>query len=159
MLRTVKVSARFAFAQGATVTFSDTLEVSLDCCVCHRCWRTVIFQLGGIDGKCTPTSHSFPGKLVAKDVGREGLEAFVAYLIEYQFEPFEDVKYPDRIPAELPTWGRVGFEVICPRCGEVSWQSTQNNIVRPWTQKCKCGLPLFTETVEMPGLSLVEENA
>jgi hypothetical protein len=69
VLPVAEVSARFAFAEGAGVTFSDSLEVSLDCCICHRCRRTVLFQLGSVEGKCTPTGHPFPGKLVGRGVG------------------------------------------------------------------------------------------
>jgi hypothetical protein len=150
VLRVAKISARFAFADGALVTFSDTLEVSLDCCICHRCRRTVIFKVGGVEGKCTPTGHPFPGKIVSM----EAIVDSVIYRLEYWYEPFEDAKYPGRRKAQdRPTWGRVGFEVVCPKCGQVSWQSSQTNIVRPWTCQCKCGQVLFTETDEMPVLS------
>jgi hypothetical protein len=153
VLQVAEVSARFAFAAGAAVTFSDSLEVSLDCCICHRCRRTVIFQLGGVEGKCTPTGHPFPGKLV----GREAGPSSVAYRLEYWFEPFEDAKYKViRQVGPRPTWGRVGFTVVCPRCGESSRCSTQTNIVRPCHTDCKCGLRLYTEQDEMPVLSLGE---
>jgi hypothetical protein len=157
MLRVAQVSARFTLPRGAAVTFSDTLEVSLDCCVCYRCHRTVIFQVGGVEGKCTPTGHAFPGKIVAKNVGQDGPIASAVYRLEYWYEPFTDAKYPEhRKPSGRPTWGRVGFEVTCPACGQVNRQSTQTNIVRPWTCQCQCGQTLYTETAEMPELSLVE---
>jgi hypothetical protein len=147
------VSARFAFADGVTVTFSDTLEVSLDCCICHRCYRTVTFQVGGVEGKCTPTGHAFPGKII----GMESDPASVVYRLEYWYELFTDAKYPGRrTPTDRPTWGRVGFEVVCPSCGKAQRCSTQTNLGRPWTCRCKCGRELFTETDEMPVLSLAE---
>jgi hypothetical protein len=111
VLRRAEVSARFAFAAGVTVMFSDTPGVSLDCCICHRCYRTVIIRMGGIEGKCTPTGHPFPGKIVSKQAG----PASVAGRLEYWYEPFADAKYPDRrAPTDRPTWGRVGFEAVCP---------------------------------------------
>ena len=150
MLRSAEISARFAFADGTAVTFSDSLEVSLDCCICHRCRRTVIFKVGGVEGKCTPTGHPFPGKIVAMEASANS----VVYRLEYWFEPFEDAKYPDRRKAQdRPTWSRIGFDVVCPKCGQGSRQSSQNNIVRPWTCLCKCGQVLFTESDEMPLLS------
>ncbi len=153
MLRRAEVSARFALPDGVTATFSDTLEVSLDCCICHRCYRTVIFQAGGVEGKCTPTGHAFPGKLISTEVG----PASVVYRLEYWYEPFADAKHPDRrTPTDRPTWGRVGFAVACPSCGEILRCSTQTNIVRPRTCRCQCGRELFTETDEMPVLSLAE---
>ena len=150
MLRVAQISAQFAFADGAVVTFSDTLEVSLDCCVCHRCRRTVIFKIGGVEGKCTPTGHPFPGKIVCMEANANS----VVYRLEYWYEPFEDAKYPERRKAQdRPTWGRVGFDVECPKCGQANRQSSQNNIVRPRTCHCKCGQVLFTESDEMPMLS------
>jgi hypothetical protein len=50
----------------------------------------------------------------------------------------------------------VGFEVVCPRCGQGQRGSTQNNIVRPWTCRCNCGEVLYSEQEAMPLLSLVE---
>ncbi len=153
MLRVAEVSARFAFTEGVAVTFGDSLEVSLDCCICHRCRRTVVFQVGGVEGKCTPTGHPFPGKLIGKEVG----VGSVSYRLEYWFEPFEDAKYKGiRKVGPAPTWARVGFTVVCPRCGESQRCSTQNNIVRPCHTDCRCGTRLYTEVEELPVLSPAE---
>ena len=152
MLLVAEVSARFAFTDGVAVTFSDTLEVSLDCCICHRCWRTVIFQVGILEGKCTPSGHAFPGKVISKKTEAGS----VAYRLEYWYEPFEDAKYPGRKLHLCPTWGCIGFTVVCPQCGESQQCGAQNNAVLPWTCRCKCGHALYTEVEEMPVLSLVE---
>src|SRR5262245_47643589 len=56
-LRIAVVQVSFRVATGASVSFADALEVSLDCCVCCRCWRTVVFQPDGDEGRCTPTGH------------------------------------------------------------------------------------------------------
>jgi hypothetical protein len=150
VLRAAQVAARFAFAEGSRVTFSDTLEVSLDCCICRRCFRTVILTRGNVEGICTPTGHPFPGKIVGLEAGANS----VIYRLEYLFEQFEDAKYPGRrTPQDRPTWGRVGFEITCPNCGHKTPHSTQTNIVRPWTCRCECGQVLYTETDEMPVLS------
>ena len=147
MLRVANVSARYVFAEGAVATFSDTLEVSLDCCICHRCHRTVMLNFGGVEGKCTPTGHPFPGKIVRMEATADS----VVYYLEYWYETFEDAKYPDRRKAQdRPTWGRVGFEIVCPRCGQASKQSSQTNVVRPWTCHCNCGQILFVESDVMP---------
>jgi hypothetical protein len=147
VLQVAEISARFAFTDGVVATFSDTLEVSLDCCICHRCRCTVIFKVDGAEGKCTPTGHPFPGKIVAM----EASAGLVVYRLEYWYESFVDAKYPDRRKAQnRPTWGRIGFDVVCPKCRQTSHQSTQNNIVRPWSCACKCGQLLFTESDEMP---------
>jgi hypothetical protein len=113
-----------------------------------------VFTVGGVEGKCTPTGHPFPGKIVGKEAGL----ASVVYRLEYWFEPFTDAKYAGRrTPTDRPTWGRVGFEAVCPGCGESQRCSTQTNLGRPRTCRCgKCGRELFTETDELPVLSPAE---
>lgn len=150
MLQHTDVSTSLALATGATVTFSDRVEVSLDCCVCRRCMRTVVFELGRAEGLCTPTGHSFPGRIADMQAGPRS----VTYRLEYQYEPFEDAKYPGiRRPQPHPSWARVSFAVTCPRCGASSALSVQNNEVRPWTARCSCGEALYTTRKEMPQLA------
>jgi hypothetical protein len=145
---------RFEFPAGATVTFGDSLELSLDCPVCRRCYRTVVFQEGHGEGRCTPTGHAFPGRVVASQAAQDGAVASVVYRVRYSYEPFTDAKYPNRRrPTGEPTWGRVAFRVACPHCGEVTQASTQTNIVRPWVCRCKCGRVLYTERDEQPAMS------
>jgi len=75
--RVAEVAVRFEFAPGAAVTFCDPLEVSLDCPVCRCCHRTVILREGQPEGKCTPTGHAFPGRIVGKQRGQIGSVASV----------------------------------------------------------------------------------
>ena len=151
------MAVRFEFPAGATVTFCDPLELSLDCPVCCRCRRTVVFWEGHAEGRCTPIGHAFPGQIVTKQVVHDGAGASVVYRVKYRYEPFTDAKYPDhRKPSGQPTWGRVAFQVTCPRCGEVEKASTQTNIVRPWVCRCNCGCVLYTEREEQPTLSSKE---
>ena len=154
MERTADIAVRFEFAVGATVEFGDSLEVSLDCSICRRCRRTVVFREGQTEGKCTPTGHGFPGRIVRNPPSRQGLTASVVYRIAYSYEPFTDGKYPNEVPSGVPTWGRVAFEVRCPKCAEVTKASTQTNIVRPWVSRCLCGCVLYTEQFVQPVLSL-----
>ena len=159
MLRSTTVSATFGFTEGAVVTFSDTLEVSLDCCICYRCWRTVIFPVGGTDGLCTPSRHVFPGKVFEPEVTRQGAVTAVLYRLAYWYEPFEDAKYPGRTPTGAPTWARISFEILCPNCGGVKKSSVQNNTVLPWTCHCDCGQNLYTQVDKLPVLSTDTESA
>lgn len=155
MLRMADVSARIVSTGGTHVAFSDTLEVSLDCCICHRCHRTVIFEVGGVEGRCTPIGHPFPGKVVSKAADGDS----VVYRLEYWYEPFTDAKYPEvRQSNPLPTWGRVGFTVACPECNQTQNCSVQTNTVRPVTCHCKCGRVLYTEVEEMPVMSPAERG-
>jgi len=156
MERVAEVAVRLEFARGASVLFGDPLELSLDCSVCRRCRRTVVFREGRAEGVCTPTGHPFPGRIVGKKVIQRGLAWSVAYRVAYRYELFTDAKYPGEKAAGRPTWGRVPFELICPECGRVTKASTQSNIVRPWSCRCECGWVLYTERELMPVLSFAE---
>jgi hypothetical protein len=152
--RTGTIYAELEFASRAVVDFSPDLEVSLDCHVCRRCHRTVIFRSGALHGVCTPTRHDFPGRLLSSEASERADWRSSRYLIDYEYVPFRDAKYPESAPSEgAPTWARVSFKVKCPACGVVSPHSTQNNIVRPWRCTCKCGGHLYNESLPMPTLS------
>jgi hypothetical protein len=129
--------------------FGDLLEVSLDCCVCRRCWRTVAFEAGRPVGTCVRTGHAFPGRTTAKETAR----ASVTYRFEYPYEPFEDAKYPGiRHPRPGLSWARVHFTATCPACGTARPCSVQSNESRRWTTRCDCGRTLYTQWRKMPRL-------
>ncbi len=79
-----EVAVRLEFAGGAGVSFGDPLELSLDCSVCRRCRRTVVFREGRAEGVCTPTGHPFSGRVVGKEVVQRGLAWSVAYRVAYR---------------------------------------------------------------------------
>jgi hypothetical protein len=150
---------------AADVVFSQQLEVSLDCHVCRRCKRTIVFEVGKQWSRCTPTGHAFPGRIVAKETQRVGDLHLVRYSVLYEYEYFVDAKHPwppgpslrerfdSRKPTGEPTWARVHFTIACPNCGVTKEKSTQNNLGRPWPIKCDCGHVLYMEIKEMPILS------
>lgn len=109
----------------------------------------IVFGVDWAEGIGTPTEHSFPGKILSRV---ETAADSVIYRIEYWYEPFEDVKYPDsrNLKAGRPDWARISFDIVCPNCQLATQHSVQNNIVRPRTAFCKCGQALFTNVVEMP---------
>lgn len=157
MERIAEAVVRLEFATGAGVTFCDPLELSLDCPVCRRCRRTVIFHEGQAEGECTPSNHAFPGRIIDKQVTRAGAATSVVYRVAYRYEPFTDAAYPsERQPTGEPTWGRVAFEVVCPQCGQSTKESIQTNTGRPWACRCLCGCVLYTERELMPVLSSTE---
>jgi len=150
--------ASLEFAPGARVTFEQKLEVSLDCYVCRRRDRTVVFRADEAAGICTPTRHPFPGRMLSFESGTQGNTHVASISFEYDYERFGDAKYPDEqryiaFEPGAPSWARVSFEVTCPACERRSGHSTQNNIVRPWRCACSCGHFLYSETTEMPQLS------
>jgi uncharacterized protein (TIGR02996 family) len=110
--------------------FADAVKVSLDCCVCRRCHRTVIYRNDGADGGRTPTNHAFLGYALRNDELPAG-PVRVPYLVAYRYEPFDDAKHAGRKPSGRPTWGRVSFTIDCPACGKRGSHSVQTNTVRP----------------------------
>jgi hypothetical protein len=66
------------------------------------------------------------------------------YHLNYEFEPFEDAKYPDRTVSPQPACGRIHMQVHCP-CGRVRETFTQTNLVRPRKVRCECGRLLLAE--------------
>lgn len=143
------IEAAFAFAPGVHTDFSDRLEVSLDCPVCIRTMRTVVFTQEPPAAFCTPTRHAFPGLLDAKTVSTEQDRTIVRYRIHYKTAEFVDET--DHLPSvRHPAWARISFELTCPRCGALVPESVQNNLRRPLKRPCKCGLLLYEEIEEMP---------
>jgi hypothetical protein len=144
--------------KGVTLSFEPGLEVSLDCAVCGRTRRTVVFDAPGEPGRCTPTDHVFPGQigppLLTSRIGSFGRVAECTYTLTYEYSPVSDPKYPERISSSLPRWARVSFQATCPNCRATSNCSIQNNIVRPWTCACRCGYPLYKETAEFPAFRI-----
>jgi hypothetical protein len=152
------IQAELDFALDAGVVFDPSVEVQLDCYMCHRRCRTVVFRVGASQTICMPSKHDFPGRLVNHKFHQHGSWHIAEYKLEYEYQMFRDVKYPDekrygsKEPG-APTWARVSFNIVCPNCGQKSRHSTQNNISRPWQCVCKCGFLLYSETTEMPQLS------
>lgn len=145
---------------GVKIEFDDYLELSLNCSICRRVHRTVQLHCDGRPGVCTPTFHKFPCKVVLKinaqriENGKEIIEGF--YRIEYENEPFFDPKY--RLTSYIPmSWGRVYFSAICPNCGSISKESSQQNAVKPFKIHCSCGYVLYTEIKDTPIVEVVDE--
>jgi hypothetical protein len=147
--------------KGVEIIFGDKLEVSIDCFQCQRKRRTVIFKVGDKLGVCTPTNHSFNGQITENSFQHSGNTFSARYEITYEYEEFTDKKYPDDmnyygLSKGIPTWARVNFLVKCPKCNRTRESSTQNNIVRPFSQYCDCGFILYSESIEMPKLQWQE---
>ncbi len=158
MKRIAEIIAHIKANKNVIISFGDKLEVSLDCSDCERRRRTVVFELDSEAGNCTPTGHSFRGKLAIKNTWQADRIYSAKYEVVYEYEPFVDRKYPNEPnyygqSKGVPIWGRVHFPITCPQCERWFDWSMQNNIVRPWTNECKCGYELYTEIEEMPILS------
>jgi len=146
-------------ADGELTTLEPSLEVSLDCYVCQRRLRTIVFESLGSSGRCTPTGHEFPGVLTGVTRSKCGGH----FDFRYRYEPFMDLKYPDEwryqgFQKGAPTWARANFTVRCKRCRRVFIESSQSNMHRPWRRVCDCGAVLYLD-VEPPRLSWSESVA
>jgi len=131
---------------GAVMEIERSLEVSLDCVVCQRRMRTVIFPSIGSAGRCTPTGHEFPGHLARVTA----LACGGRYEFNYHYQPFTDRKYPTEeryggVEKGAPRWVRFYFHIRCSRCARVSRHSVQTNLSRPYRIKCDCGAVLFAD--------------
>jgi hypothetical protein len=152
------VESQFALTPGCGILFDDHIEVSLDCPACCRTGRTVNFYGNVGKAVCTPTGHAFPG--VLEDVVRGEAEGrtTVTYRLRYTTASFMDSKRQER-SVPHPTWARVHFQLACPSCGTRNPATTQNNLVRPWSVRCKrCHETLWVDSQEMPRFRLVDEN-
>jgi|GEM_PF-1462637 len=160
MNRIAEISVSLPFTSGASVTFDDKIEVSLDCHVCRRYHRTVIFSKGESKGKCLPKKHPFPGRITAKEVSQDKRLTTVKYRLFFDYEPFTVEKSPETLKTSGKlTWARVSYMITCPACGEFTEGSTQNNLVRPLNYYCDCGQLLYSEVKEMPVLSWIDKDA
>lgn len=151
------VEASFALEPGCGILFEDEVEVRLDCPVCRRTGRTIVFNAMAGTAVCTPTGHRFPGMLEDKARSEDAGRPVVTYRLRYQTAPFYDVdEHEPSVPH--PTWGRVHFLLACPKCGQRNSNSAQNNIVRPFTHACvRCRTKLWTDSEEMPRFRLLNE--
>ena len=156
MERIAEIAVRIELAPGATLKVCDPLEVALDCAICRRCYRTVVFYEGQLQGFCTPTGHAFPGRITGTHLAPSSPRASVAYQLLYHYEPFTDAKYPERRPSGHPTWARVNFQVVCPSCRRVTDATISSNDARPLEWRCACGDVLFIDREAQPVLSAAD---
>jgi hypothetical protein len=149
--------------KGVAIYFDQGVEISLDCSICKRTHRTIIFEFPDQLGRCTPTGHVFEGQVGAMHVTtkEKGSQRVVEcrFRLEYNYVSVEDQKYPHRASSRLPSWGRVHFRAKCPKCSaDVNRLSIQTNIVRPWSCICKCGYELYTDRVVFPAFEDKTDN-
>lgn len=132
MKRLGTIAVQFDIAGCEIIAAHEGCEISLDCFVCRRRARTVVFSELDTPGICTPTGHQFPGVLdevLVTDVGAD-------FRIVYEYVPFVDAKYPDEtrydsIEKGAPSWARTRIQIRCISCGRESEEFTQSNFVRP----------------------------
>ena len=145
MRKTVNVHTVLEVGEGVLLEADDVLEISLDCFVCGRCYRTVGLRLGREEGVCTPGNHPFPGAILSKNVEKRGSNATIDYAVEFWFAPFEDLKRGGQAVGSRG-WARVKFALTCPQCKKRQSTTVQTNLVRPCSHHCECGFKLFTDS-------------
>ncbi len=177
MFISIKIKVFFEVTENIEINTNDYVEVLVDCYECKTLKRSIVIGknfnaiarkfFGYIPKKnfkdleglisdkekevafCTPNCHLFPAYLKNITLTKSNKVVELEYLIEYSYMEFFDVKYKKQSNI-LVSWARVGFELICPRCNTINRQSTQNNIVRPFTVTCVCGFVFYTEKISLP---------
>jgi len=158
----VYVKTKHLFPTGSTVTYDNSIELSIDCLVCKRLNRTV--SIDRYDAICIKNKHPFNAKVLDTLVVREKNKSVsellcikdnrelvtCTYLVQYDYIDFTDYKYNNLKSSPLPNWARIGFKITCTKCGTINTCSTQTNIVRPFSETCKCGQTLYTENEVLP---------
>lgn len=176
MNRTVEVKSHLNCGPGVQVVIVDPLEVSLDCHVCGRIHRTVLLNSSKgttmwlpkndvkitsdeIPAICTPTLHIFPAHVLNRQIGTVASSSIISFHIGYTFQPFTDKEY-NQTAIDIPSWARIHFTLICPRCGRASGASTQTDAVRPSIKSCVCGYELYIDNQppEFENLRRIEEG-
>ncbi|TXN37189.1 hypothetical protein FVB32_02570 [Flagellimonas hymeniacidonis] len=140
------LSCYFKLNPESFVKVSDQLEISLPCINCQRDHRTIIFENINEKGICTPRKkcEGFPGKLVSREIIKEADGVKVNYLIEFDYHKFTDLKYNAESNFKFG-WARVYFTIKCSECQKEKTISTQENVGRPWDEKCECGNIIFQD--------------
>jgi len=144
------------------IVFCDHIMVSLDCSGCKRCRRSVVIDTLEYLSYCTSTHHRFNGRVLeirssTKQIDRNQNITTGTYLIEYEYDAFQDEKYSTRVPSPDSNWARATFHIRC-KCGINTKHEAQNNTVRPFDVACKCGAILFRETIEIPQIALEKKG-
>lgn len=154
MNRIASITVSISLNEGVSATAEKAIAISLDCSDCLANKRTVVFEEGVNHGVCHSSQHWFRGVWLRSDEQIANGRFEVTYEVLYQYEPFIDVKPgPSAGPSEgAPTWARVYFNLLCPRCKASQRASTQSNLVRPCVHTCECGFELYTDDAP-PALS------
>lgn len=141
-----KLSCNFKIDSDNFIEVSDELEISLPCINCQRAYRTIIFEKINEKGICTPRNkcEGFSGEIINREIIKESDSVKINCLIEFDYQQFIDLKYKTESNFEFG-WARVYFTVKCFQCQKETIVSTQENVVRPWDVKCKCGSSVFKD--------------
>ena len=127
--------------------FAGKLEIDLPCKSCERCHRAISFENIGDKGKCLSgkKGSGFFGKMTKLSTTESCGKTVLHFEVAFPYSPFIDKKYRTLCLLEDHKWARIYFRVLCAGCGNVSTVSTQENQVRPWVKKCRCGNTLYKE--------------
>lgn len=158
---TSRVEVKLDLEPKASAIFTGPLELSIDCPICVKRRRTVVFKDGG--AKCTGSSdggkHTFPGQILEwngiYDRPRSGSANGIVYTVGYWYNTFTCAKM-GKLSEPGFTWGRLSFLLQCRKCREkpemfvtkigTKQMSIQTNLGRPYEVKCcDCGELLMTD--------------
>jgi hypothetical protein len=142
------------------ITPNNVLELSLDCHICQRTDRTIIFEKNKTP-ICRKTGHTIEGNAIFQqktltpatnhyNLSGDVQQAVLTYRVNFDYQPFIDQE--SKVPSS-PTskWGRMSFTLQCPVCNTKTKFSTQSNLKHPIEFHCKkCQHLLAIDTTEQP---------
>jgi hypothetical protein len=143
-----KLNCELNINPNVYIAVKKRLEIKLPCVNCKRDNRTIIFEGINEEGFCTPRNkcNGFLGKLISSEVNKEMDKVEISYLIDFEYDFFLDQKYKVMSNFNFG-WARISFIIICSKCQKENTVSTQENIGRPWNNKCDCGNVIYSEKV------------
>jgi hypothetical protein len=159
MQKKIEASVEIVVPDNHQIVFNNSIELSLDCFICKRKGRTVLFTETPPAAVCIKTEHPFPGKLFKFNTQKKEFENSqiikAVYSSEFEYRDFMDEK--DQLPSEdiLPSWGRIGAKITCSSCHTMTEIFIQNNLRRPIEQKCRCGRVLYIDKKPQPHFSFI----
>ncbi len=138
------------------------MELSLDCFVCERQGRTMFLEWGAERARCTADEqhgrHFAPARIAGFDSTIEDEQVSMRAVVEYWWTPFHDAKRDvDARPLNESPRVRLKFGYVCTqRDDHQVWGSTtQTNIIRPASTKCRHCTEVAATSLEAPMIRLV----
>jgi hypothetical protein len=164
MLRSVEISA----ALGGTMRgdgfhnlhWQRKIELTLDCFVCERTDRTTSLEWGAERAVCSSDtehgSHFTAARIAAFDYTSEAEQLILHTRVDYWWAPFQDAKRNrPALPIGSAPWVRLHMGYYCPEHRQGGECSTQTNLVRPVTTRCRYCEAAVAVSMESPVIRLL----
>ncbi|NUT43986.1 MAG: hypothetical protein HOV86_28720 [Thermoactinospora sp.] len=160
MLRSLEIQATLSTPSAPDhlplLSWSPTIELSLDCFVCVRVGRTTRLERGSEQAICSSDRDHGPHFAPARIAEFDPAQASVRAVVEFWWAPFHDAKRdtPATPLSEAP-WVRLHLAYQCPLHEAPGTASTQTNLVRPTALRCEHCAAVIATSHEAPAIRLL----